>query len=307
MIKFLLAALLLCVTCYGYYLANDTFLLSHITSELPWEPAHEPPTPLQAGQKEIIANIMQQPFYYLSKGCQCYVFISKDGEHILKLPKFQRYRNRAWVDWLAFIPALQRNAAALAEHKRGKGLKTFASYSLAFKELAPQTGLEFIHLKTGAAAPPPPYHTLKIYDKLGNLYLLDSSLQQFLLQRRCTPLSAAIDALMASNDIDGAKQLIDELIALFIGEYRRGLVDQDPLLLQNTGVLEGHPIHIDAGRFIPDESFSEPARYNLHLKTKLDHLQQWLEKYHPTLAQYLCQQVKKTNVSVSSSTFISSY
>lgn len=288
MIKFLLAVLLFCITCYGYYLANDTFLLSHVTSELPWEPVQASAIQLSAAQERDIITIMEQPFYYLTKGCQCYVFLSKDGKHILKLPKFQRYRNRRWIEWFTFIPALQRYAAALAEHKRAKGLKTFASYSLAFKELAAETGLEFIHLNNAIA----PHPTLKIYDKLGNAYLLDSKLQQFFLQRRCTPLSTAINEFMAINDIDGAKQLIDKLIALLIEEGQRGLIDKDLLLLQNTGVLEGDPIHIDVGRFIFDESFSVPAQSRHHLEIKLNSLQKWLEEHHRILAQYLSEQIE---------------
>lgn len=39
-----------------------------------------------------IANALNQPFYYLSCGAQCYAFASKDGEYVLKVFKFHHLR-----------------------------------------------------------------------------------------------------------------------------------------------------------------------------------------------------------------------
>jgi len=283
-----LAAALLGFLCYGYYRANDGFLPSHILSHTVASITGLPS--LSDGEKGHIADIMNQPFYYLGKGCQSYAFVSRDGKYVVKLPKYQRYRNRFWLALLPFLPTINSYAHIEQERKEKKRQETFDSYALAYQQLRDEAALEYVHLDKREVPFPP----LILYDRLGHRYSFAGGEVEFLLQRRCIALSEALDALMIQKREEEGKELLSQLVALLLSEYRRGIVDKDLLLMQNTGVYEGNPVHIDIGRFAYDPSFRQPAIYGPHLIKRCEQLHTWLMLFHPSLADHLAQQLSLT-------------
>ncbi|NGX54131.1 MAG: hypothetical protein K1000chlam4_00856, partial [Chlamydiae bacterium] len=85
----LLALLILCGGLFfGYnqtstYLA-DGFAPSKIQSDLTHDQRWEIPS-LSDEERESLLHLLDQPFTYLGKGSQCFVFESNDGEVVLKI------------------------------------------------------------------------------------------------------------------------------------------------------------------------------------------------------------------------------
>ena len=118
-------------------------------------------------------------------------------------------------------------------------------------------------------------------------HLLDLNQMEFILQKKATMWCTAIDELCATGQIDRAKGLIDNLLSMLLFEYHRGFADNDHALMQNTGVIEGRPIHIDTGQFIYNESMKRPKIYKQELFDKMYQMSLWLNTTHKELADHL--------------------
>ena len=66
-----------------------------------------------------ISNVnLDQPFYYLNSGSQSYVFLSNDGQTILKFFKFQHMRIPPWIEYLPLPSSLAEKRAKKREKKK---------------------------------------------------------------------------------------------------------------------------------------------------------------------------------------------
>src|SRR5688500_13829152 len=86
-INFLLAAILIYAVGRTYFQLTDGFKESNIIEDINEEPNHN--LNISNIEKDQIKKILAQPFYYLGKGCQSYVFISNDKKYVIKFLKHQ--------------------------------------------------------------------------------------------------------------------------------------------------------------------------------------------------------------------------
>jgi len=278
----LLAIVGLYIAGRGYYALTDGFLIENITASFPYHPEWET-RPLNEAETKTVAAILSQPFHYLGKGCQAYVFESADEEYVIKFFKFQRYRPQMWTQPFQVIPVVSSYLDRRQSHKEHKLAQFFEGWKTAFNSLQRETALLYVHLNTT----PERHGSLVIHDKLGTAHLVDLDSLPFLIQRKALMLCPALEGYMAAGKEREAKQLIDRLIDQILDENRRGFVDKDNAIMQNTGVINGRPIHIDVGQFAFDASIQNPARYKQGLFNKTYRFHQWLTKRYPTLATYL--------------------
>ena len=84
---------------------------------------------------------------------------------------------------------------------------------------------------------------------MGFKHTLNSDDFEFMIQKKATLLCPTLEEMMRQGQSLAAQQLIDRLLQVVMSEYQRGYADNDHALMQNTGVLQGEPIHIDVGQF----------------------------------------------------------
>lgn len=270
-----------------YYRVTGGFTISNITAELPYDPRWDM-RPLTTNETSLVDSILSQKFRYLGKGCQSYVFLSDDGNYVIKFFKYQRFRTQPWVNFFSFIPAVDRYRLRKVEKKQNKLEGFYSSWKIAFEDLMSETGLVYIHLNKSTNL----NKTLVINDKMGFEHRLDIDKYEFLIQRKAQMLCPYIRKLMDNGDVAEAHKLLDRIIALIITEYQLGYADNDHALMQNTGVLEGRPIHIDVGQFVRNENAKDPAVYKQDLFSKTFKFRRWLKKEYPELVLYLEYQLK---------------
>jgi len=285
-IKKIIFAIIAIVLVYGacrlYFALTGGFTIANITSDLPYDSRWET-APLSPSEKEKIGQALNQEYTYLGKGCQAYVFGSQDGQYVLKFFKFQRFRPQIWFEPFTFIPAVENYQHEKGVERKLKLDKVMMSWMIAYEYLSKDTGVLYVHLnKTNSWN-----MTLNIRDKLGMSYPVDVDKMEFLLQRQAIMLCPKIEALMKQGSVAQAKNLIDSLLVMLLLEYSRGFADNDHALMQNTGVLDDRPIHIDVGQLIYNESVRDPAVYQQELFDKTYKFHQWLEKNFPELATHL--------------------
>ena len=265
-----------------YYNITDGFTIGNITSDFAYDPRWEV-TPLRPEEKVLVGSILDQKFSYLGKGCQSYVFLSQDGKYVLKFFKYQRFRTKPWVDFFSFIPSIDRYRLKKLEKKRLKLEGFIESWKIAYNELKHESGLLFVHLnKTNHLN-----KTLNFTDKMGMAHQVNLDEMEFMIQHKATMLDSTIKKLMAENKVEEAKSLLKTLIELITSENHRGLADNDHALMQNTGVYDGRPIHVDVGQFLYNDQIRNPATYKQELFNKTYRFHRWLEKHYPELADYL--------------------
>lgn len=264
-----------------YYHFTDGFAISNITSTLPYDARWETRA-LTLEEKRDLDTLLSQPYRYLGKGCQSYVFGSEDGKYVIKFFKYQRFRPQFWLRYLSFIPGVERYRLRKLHKKNCKLEGVFESWRLAFNELQEESGLVYVHLnKTKELRKP-----LVLYDKMGWRHELDLDGIEFLVQKRAHMLCDEIESLMVTDQLSQAKTLLKTLVNQVLSEYHRGLADNDHALMQNTGVYEGHPIHIDVGQFVNNEKVKSPKFHMQELYTKTFKFRIWLQKRYPSLSTF---------------------
>jgi hypothetical protein len=285
----LLAAVLFGVAAKQFcYKKTDGFALYKILSSLAfheeWVPATEP----VVGREEL-SGIFNQPFRYLAKGAQSYVFASADSQTVIKFFRLYHLRPPLWMSAISMPPALQPFKVGKMIEKRRELSKDFLSYKLAFEEMREETGLIYLHLNKTAHL----NRRLKIYDKIGIAYELDLDGMEFLVQKRATLVYPCIEALMGAGGVDAAKGAISSLVNLLHLRCEKGIFDKDPDLNTNFGFLGGTAIQIDIGRF--DRRMSPVASAEEILRIT-DNFRQWLDGKYPALAEHLMAEIEKISV-----------
>lgn len=265
-----------------YYALTDGFstgnIKAHFAKDARWKT-----TPLPLKRQSQVIQALNQEYTYLGKGCQAYAFASRDGRYVLKFFKYQRYRCKPWIDALAFLPLVDSYRQNKNLQKKAKLDKIFQAWKLAFEHLPDETGVLFVNLDRHPLNLPP----VILCDKMGNRHAVNIDDYEFLLQRRATMLCPALADLMKEKKIDEAKGLLDNLLVMLLSEYARGFADNDHALMQNTGVVDGKPVHVDVGLFIHNPIVKDPAVYQKELYHKLYKFSNYLSDNYENLALHL--------------------
>lgn len=277
---------ILVLSLYGlgrlYYHLTGGFTVSNITSDFTFQPQWEV-RPLSESEQAEFIQAVDQPYTYLGKGCQSYVFASEDGRYVIKFFKYQRYRLQGWLVHFPPLPAIVKYRQEKLEKKWKKVDGFVQSWKVAFENLKDETGLIIVHLNKTS-------HLNKqvvIYDKIGQKHLVDLDQMEFCIQRRADLLCKSLLDFKAKGDLKGAQGLIRQLLNLILSEYARGLADNDHALMQNTGVAQGRPLHIDVGQFVFNEAVKEPRVFHQELFTKTYKFKMWLRENYPELGEFL--------------------
>lgn len=185
-----------------------------------------------------VRHTLDQPFYYLGRGAQFYVFLSEDGEHVLKIVKQKHLRAPWW----------KRGFFYLTGHSRPwkeRTQKLLYSLRLATNELPEQSLVSYLHFK--------PTTTLKtttvIHDKLGFSYALDMDQQEFMLQKRAHNLLKQFDEWVEKKDFSTIQLFGKRLMTLILLLREKGIDNSDLQSESNIGVLNEKPVFIDIGSF----------------------------------------------------------
>lgn len=284
---------IIALSLYGlgrlYYYVTDGFTIGNIQSDLQFDPRWEATPSLDHPNEKLVGTILDQKFTYLAKGCQAYVFQSADGRYVLKFFKYQRYRIQPWLTAFSFLPYADSYFTKKLIKKNLKRESFFLSWKIAYQDLKGESGLVFLHLnKTNHLN-----KVITIVDKMGVTHQVDADKMEFLIQKKASMLGPYLLELKTKGDLSSAQQLVDRILNLVLSEYERGLGDNDHALMQNTGVFEGEPIHIDVGQFVYNEEFKRPELYKQELFSKFYRFHQWLNKEYPQLGQYLTLRMRE--------------
>lgn len=246
----------------GYRFFDQQFRLGNILSTKAMNEDSPQPIP------EPIVQILSQPFYYLDRGKQSFVFSSQDGLYVLKFFDTRCLRSGA-------IPFIAPISAKRCEKKMKGALN---GYHLAWDHDRETTGLLFVQLSSN------PADTLHVTvkDRFGFQHNIPLAHVPFVLQVHAVPTRQVITALLNKGDISEAKRRLQQLIAMYLKEYQQGIVDGDHNVMYNTGFVGETPVRLDPGRLHKDSSMVDPHQYQQDLdKVFVGRVGEWLSRHFP--------------------------
>lgn len=282
LIKFIFFIVVFCQVARFSKSQTDGFAMVKIQSKLTYSPTWDVPCPDVAEVKKILA----QPFTYLGKGAQTYVFASQDGNYVIKLLRHDRMRAPFWTQLLP-----SKWVTSKIENKQKKLIKDFTSYKIAYEEFQEETGLIYLHLNKTSHL----NQMLTLIDKIGIAHQLDLDKYEFLIQKRATLTYPALQTLIDQGETTKAKESISSLVSLLEKRFEKGIFDKDPDLNTNFGFIGEKAIQIDPGRYrktFPESAIRNKKEAIRHIS---DHLHQWLQIRSALLDEYLMDCIESVN------------
>lgn len=221
---------------------NDGFCLRTILGQVPFQEQWEIESPLSHEVQETL----KQPFHYLAKGHQSYVFASEDGKHVIKFYRFPSH--------MRIFPWLNHPLSYHFSHDRQKIMAynqekldlSFNSYKIAFEELQNETGIEWAHLNRTSMG----HSTIHLIDRTGNHYHVPLDQLSCVVQKRFTLIFDTLETMRSNHDKKGVQAVVSSLLNCIADRCREGIVDNDPVLGKNYGWDGSRVVYIDIGRFV---------------------------------------------------------
>jgi hypothetical protein len=271
-------SLIICIGVgYSYTRLIERFDERNIHSDLPHDPRWETRPLEPEGQREV-AEILNQNFYYLSKGCQVYAFVSEDRRYVLKFFKCQHLNTR-WVEYLPALPYLSDYQKNIQTKRLQKAMDLFTGYKIGFEDLPKETGILYMHLNKSSHLK----QKVMIYNKLGVGYTVNLDDIAFVLQEKAQSLYATIDHYMDSNDSESVEQLLTNLASVLKMRNEKGIWDKDLQLVYNIGIVDGEVRFIDPGQFVKNDHLMDAEANERDVQLRFRDLRVWLSKHYPEL------------------------
>ena len=254
---------------------NNGFCLHYILSDAPSDPLWKTDAP-------IPHDILKQPFTYLGKGSQTYVFESQDQKYVLKFYKFPSHMRK--IGWLKHPFAYQEGGKRnkIKQHNLDRFHLSYTSYFLSWKDLQDETGVLYVHLHPTKNLLTP----IHLTDKLGMRYEVPADQMGFILQRKASPLLPTLQKAIAQQNEAHCKKIIDEVIHVISSRCQKGISDLDAMHHNNYGWLDGRAIHIDVGRFVRDDAVKTPEGCQKAVLRITQSLNDFLAQESPDLHRY---------------------
>lgn len=229
---------------YGFHPAQ---LVLHFPFTYHWE----------AVPNDELRSILTQPFHFLSKGAQSYVFESQDGRYVIKLFRYDRRVNPLKLKYL------------------------FQGCELAYRRARAETGLLYVHVNPTPMKLP----ILHCTGPLGRKYQFPLDEMRFAVQKKAKGFQQTL--LEAKDDPPEMKKRILQFLTLLETRSNREIFNADPSLSRNFGFLEDRAIEIDFGNYRYSEGAApdhEVARFGAKLR-------KWLEKEMPEWISFLDEEL----------------
>ncbi len=260
---------------------TDGFSLSLIEGPLPLERSAS-----IDWDASTIEKALSQPFRYLGKGRQSFVFESEDGNWVVKFFNQKYFRDPWYVrfDWPCFSERRDREIAKRALRKEFY----LNSYAIAARTLKNETAIAYLHLAPEDKNLP----KVTIADKARRIFEIDLNAIPFVLQKKGIPFYSALDAAFIAEREGGLYRLLDRFVDSVADRIALHIGDADHDVEHNWAVCGNEVFHLDPGRFYIDEELFDPPRLKNEWWRATHCLSKWLGVHYPGADLYLKRKIE---------------
>jgi hypothetical protein len=244
------------------------------------------PFPIHEEISEEALAILRQPFYFLKKGQQCFVFLSEDKKYVLKFLRWDKLEPSIWNK---YKPSFFPKTSSLEKQK--KLSHDFTSYQIALDDLSSEIGL--IHFQHHSHKPSP--LNIEIYDSIGIQHFVPTSSTAFILQKKAENFFPILQEKIAEGKAQKLKPFLQKFATILKSRMLKGIFDSDISLEHNMGVLEDSPILFDIGN-LTKKSHNTPITQLLLCESMLQQARlvlDSLDRLQPELANFLREEIQK--------------
>ncbi|MCI0382110.1 MAG: hypothetical protein L0207_03545 [Chlamydiae bacterium] len=286
--KFLLIPTLFFATEKFCRMQTAGFSTQKIYSEIPYSEKWNI-APLSKENREFVDKCLHQKFYFLGSGVQCYAFLGEDGETVLKF--FKHYHMCPNNTILAKAPLPKSWKNQIIKERIEKMEFIFQSLKIAYEDLQSQTQTFFLHLnKTLSGA----YPKITLVDKIHISHEIDLNQTSFVLQKKANLFCSELLFYVKNHQIEKAKSIIDHLFEIIILRSKKGIVNCDPVIIRNIGLVNEQPIELDVGSFYKNPFINSESAIKRELFYETIELKEWLLVHSPELHDYLVNHLQNT-------------
>jgi hypothetical protein len=236
------------------------------------------PNPSLPFPKELFA----QPFRYLGKGAQSFVFESSDQTAVLKFYRFPSHLRRFPWTRHPFGYLFSSTRQNIKEYNLRRLKLSFHSFFLAAHSLQDETGVLYAHLQ--------PTQTLnqkvQLIDKLGAQYDLSLDSVAFVVQKKGVSFLPRFKEQLTLLHKEECKHMLKSLVSMIQNRCMHNISDLDNMDNDNYGWLENRAIHLDIGRFQEKELANNPLKIREEILRVTHPLMTHLSEAEPALHAY---------------------
>ena len=268
---FFVAGLIVVAFLAGQFLTNQ-FCLDNIRFEQDYPTA----IVLDKQKREELSEILSQSFTYLDRGKQSYVFLSADGQYVLKFFDATRLRPSLFLHFSG--KKLRRKYARLLK-----------GYEVAY--LRNRENTEIVFAKLGQT---PSFDAqVHLIDRFGWKRKIALHSVPFIIQKRAIPTRVLVSGLLDLGEVEAAKVHFRKIVDMYVDEYRKGLRDLDHNFMYNTGFIGDRPIRMDVGQLVFSEQCKSPKVRARVLHKILARAGKWLHRHYPHYAQEILTDIQE--------------
>ncbi len=240
---------------------------------------------LGLSEQEIapVRSILSKPFRFMTKGLQCYVFVSEDNKYVLKLLKWKEIEPPLWT---RYVP--DSWVADLKKRKKEKKEHDFTSYQIARDELKEETGLIYLHLQKTEGLDT----TLCLYDPLRIRHLVPADDIEFILQKKAESFLSYFTK--HKNDEEKMASFFSSFVHVIQKRIEKHISDSDISLEYNTGICENKPVLFDIGNLSHLKENTTSSYDTLQKELQIVH--SWLQKNSPSLVSCLEKNIEEASL-----------
>lgn len=261
-----------------YYFLTGDFRLANVLTHAPYPLEVVTPSP-SAEDDQGIQHILDKEFHFLDHGHQTFVFVSQDQQHVLKLFKSD-YLQYSWaIHILPPIPPFRQLFLHRGEKKDNRMRKLLNGYAIANAYDRDNSGLLYFspnqeERNSGK--------TVTLLNMFGKRWALNLNAVVFAIQKKAVTTNCELTQLLSAGNVTKAKQRLQQLFSLYFSEFRRGIVDHDYNLLDNTGFVGDRAIRLDVGKVSLDKSILNDAVNRALLKRIVrKRIKPWIQSHFP--------------------------
>lgn len=241
---------------------------------------------LDNAEKKEIQKILSQPFFYLSQGTQCYVFVSQDNKYVLKFFKEKQLHPSTWTGYIPLSWNFYYQKHLFAKKVANE---IYQSLKISFNELKNESALVYLHMEESLILPAKSL----LFDKKGRQHKIDLNNKAFLVQKRADLIYPRISELMAQGDSQGAKKVISSVLTLLDTLGKKGIYDNDPVIRRNFGLVGDQAVQIDIGQVKRNPLRGQDLSYRQEILRVSESFQKWLGSNYPELEEYCKEAMAK--------------
>lgn len=228
---------------------------------------------------EELRSRLEQPFYFLGSGAQCYAFVSEDQSYVLKVFKQHNFFIPNFLTTCSSIPLLGSPCQKLILSQKNKREDLIRSCLIAGTDWSEETGTLYLHLATKNDLD----FSLTLIDKLKISHILPAGNLQFVVQRKANLVTPTLAQLKKEGRHHEAEECVRSLISLIIKRCEKGIGDRDPVIRRNFGFIGTRAVEIDIGSYYFNPFLKSPPLYTRDVYFEIHNLHNWLQHHHPEL------------------------